>query len=305
MSGMLHVFIINSFAGDGSFSGEIRSALEKKENFNYLVFNSEYAGHEGILARQIYDLFADERIRFYCCGGSGLFRNVLDAIPDIERVEFVECPYGYTNDFQAIFGKQRESFKKLDNLINGKVVKFDYIKTNLGVAHNTISTGFDIDILQMSKKLELVPFSIGKVMYAIAGIITLFRRSYVKVRVFVDGIDYSGSYEQITIANGKRLGGMFKVSEDGNARDGKLNVVMFPRRNFITKCKQFFALISGNEKYLKTKCINLSACKIDIYTQGNKEFIGNFDGELVRGEHMSAEVEKCKLRYVIPTDVEI
>lgn len=75
---MLHIFIINSFAGKGGFSEYIRTELEKKKNIEYLIFNSEYPGHEGALAAQLYELFENETIRFYACGGSGTFRNIMN-----------------------------------------------------------------------------------------------------------------------------------------------------------------------------------------------------------------------------------
>ena len=72
---MLQIFIINSFSGDETTTIGIREELEKIKDMEYLVFNSEYPGHEGEMARQMCNLFPEERIRFYACGGTGTFRN--------------------------------------------------------------------------------------------------------------------------------------------------------------------------------------------------------------------------------------
>lgn len=44
---MLQIFIINSFSGDETTTIGIREELEKIKDMEYLVFNSEYPGHEG------------------------------------------------------------------------------------------------------------------------------------------------------------------------------------------------------------------------------------------------------------------
>ena len=50
---MLQIFIINSFSGDETTTIGIREELEKIKDMEYLVFNSEYPGHEGEMARQM------------------------------------------------------------------------------------------------------------------------------------------------------------------------------------------------------------------------------------------------------------
>ena len=70
---MKHVFIINPQAGNGQLSRKIRRTLEELKTdsgFDYLAFDSEYQGHESILADKICSIFSDEPLRFYACGGS-------------------------------------------------------------------------------------------------------------------------------------------------------------------------------------------------------------------------------------------
>ncbi len=302
---MLHVFIINSFAGKGGFSDSIRQKLEGKKDFNYLVFSSEYSGHESVLAGQICDMFTDEQIRFYSCGGSGTFRNIMKGITDWERVELVECPYGTTNDFQAVFGRNRSRFNNMDDLIDGTVIKTDYITSNLGPVHNTLSTGFDITLLRIAEKLSHLPFSLGQVTYAVAGIVALFTRTFIKAKIVVDGNVLDDSFEQITIANGRILGGTFHVGDSNDPCDGMMDIIIFPRKRKIDKFRYFIALVSDNDKFLSKNCIRIRASKVDIYLHNNGEFTGNFDGEIETGDHLSAKVVKHGLKYVVPEDTMI
>ena len=104
---MLQIFIINSFSGDETTTIGIREELEKIKDMEYLVFNSEYPGHEGEMARQMCNLFPEEKIRFYACGGTGTFRNILKGVPeeDLGRVEIAEAAYGLTKS-----GKNSKTF---------------------------------------------------------------------------------------------------------------------------------------------------------------------------------------------------
>lgn len=147
---MLQIFIINSFSGDETTTIGIREELEKIKDMEYLVFNSEYPGHEGEMARQMCNLFPEEKIRFYACGGIGTFRNILKGVPeeDLGRVEIAEAAYGLTNDFLNIYGEEREKFKDFRNFIAGKVQPLDYLQTSIGPAHNTVSLGLDGLILR-------------------------------------------------------------------------------------------------------------------------------------------------------------
>ena len=88
---MLQIFIINSFSGDETTTIGIREELEKIKDMEYLVFNSEYPGHEGEMARQMCNLFPEEKIRFYACGGTGTFRNILKGVPEEDLGDRRSC----------------------------------------------------------------------------------------------------------------------------------------------------------------------------------------------------------------------
>lgn len=302
---MLHVFIINSFAGKGDFSDRIRNKLEQTHGIEYLVFNSEYPGHESVLAGQIYELFTDEEICFYSCGGSGTFRNIMKGLPDYDRARFVEVPCGGTNDFLAVFGKNRDNFNNFNNLIEGKTVGTDYIDSNLGPAHNTVSLGFDVELIRLMAKLRRFGFIVGNVSYAFAGICVLFLKSSFWAEVVVDGKDYRGAYEQITIANGSRLGGTFHLGKNNNPWDGSLDVIMFPKKNFFSKLRSFFLLMTGNEKKLSKYCIRIKASEVTIRMAGDETLIGNFDGEIEEGPYLHATVKKAGMSFVIPKGTEL
>ena len=128
---MKHIFIINPMAMNGQVSRKIRKKLEEikaKTGFDYLVFDSEYQGHEKVLAERICTIFSDEPLRFYACGGSGTFQRMLSGITNLTLSEAACCPLGLTNDFIKCFGADSyPKFMDIEKLISGGSVPMDII----------------------------------------------------------------------------------------------------------------------------------------------------------------------------------
>ena len=100
---MVHIFIVNPYAGQKTFADDLRSKLEGMKGLNYFVFNTRYAGYEKEVIKKIQHIFEDEKLRFYCCGGSGTMRNMLNGFDNLENVEIAFFPCGLTNDFLKMF----------------------------------------------------------------------------------------------------------------------------------------------------------------------------------------------------------
>ena len=75
--GICYRFLLLIFSGDETTTIGIREELEKIKRYGISGIQFEYPGHEGEMARQMCNLFPEEKIRFYACGGTGTFRNIL------------------------------------------------------------------------------------------------------------------------------------------------------------------------------------------------------------------------------------
>ena len=78
-----HIFIVNPYSGGQTFTDELRKQLDEIEGLNYYIFTTRYPGHEKELVKQILNMFEGEKLRFYCCGGSGTMRNIMNGFDDI------------------------------------------------------------------------------------------------------------------------------------------------------------------------------------------------------------------------------
>ena len=120
---MIHIFIVNPYAGEQTFADDLRAKLESIENLNYFVFNTRYAGYEKELVKKAYKIFEGEELRFYCCGGSGTMHNMLQGFDDLSKAEVAFYPCGLTNDYLKVFGKDMERFYDIEELINGEIME--------------------------------------------------------------------------------------------------------------------------------------------------------------------------------------
>lgn len=302
---MLQVFIINSFSGDETTTVGIREELEKMKDMEYLVFNSEYSGHEGETARQMCNLFPEEKIRFYSCGGSGTFRNILKGIPteDLDRVEIAEADYGLTNDFLNIYGEEREKFKDFRNFIAGKAQPLDYLQTSVGPAHNTISVGLDGMILRGVLHLKKLPFFKGGVPYFISAGLAILSTKTVELEIEADGEIFSGRFCEVAFGNGNLLGGNFHFGGEADPTDGKMKMILVPVKNFFYKMKMLFAALMDNQEALERELEWRMVTEAKIRSKEGLTLSINVDGELETAEEFTIKVNRGGMHFVEPKDI--
>lgn len=299
---MLQVFIINSFSGDETKTVGIREKLEEMKNMEYLVFNSEYSGHEGVLAKQMCELFPNEQIRFYSCGGSGTFRNILKEIPekDLVRVELAEIPCGLTNDFLNIYGAEREKFRDIDSLIDGKAEAMDYLKTSSGSAHNTVSVGFDGIILTGVFHLTKLPFFHGALPYFLSSIVAVLNNRVQELEITADGEVFRGKFYEIALGNGNLLGGNFHFGDESHPKNGKMRMVLAPDKGWMYKIRMLIATLRNNQELLEKETICRMVEKVCIKSVDRKKMSINIDGELEVAQEIRVEVCKDGMNFVEP-----
>ena len=183
---MLHIFIINPFAGRKTFADDLRIKLASIKGLDYFVFNTRYAGYETELVKKIQHIFQGEKLRFYCCGGSGTMRNMLNGFDDLSTAEVAFFPCGLTNDFLKMFGENEAKFRNIEELINGDVIEIDYIKTNHGVSLNTLSTGLDSNSVSKMNDFRILRFIGNDVPYTISTLYSIFVSKTLEYEISID-----------------------------------------------------------------------------------------------------------------------
>ena len=248
---MTHIFIINPFAGHQTFADDLRTKLAKVKNLDYFVFNTRYKGYETELVRKILHIFEGEKLRFYCCGGSGTMRNMLNGFDSLDDVEVAFFPCGLTNDFLKNFGKDEERFYNIEELINGDVIKVDYIKTNYGISLKSLSTGMDSNCLGKMNDFRIFRFVSKDLPYTLATLYSIFVSNPHEYEITLDGEKLNGKFAEIFIGNGCVFGGNMFFAEKTCVNDGKAIFRLVGNKKAFTLLPELLDL--QNKKHEKIK----------------------------------------------------
>ena len=295
---MKHIFILNPYAGKTMFAENLREKLAQIEGLDYFVFITRYAGYEKELVKKICHYFGNEKLRFYCCGGSGTMRNMLNGFEDLSEAEVAFYPCGLTNDFIKCFGGKQKHFYQIEELINGDVISVDYIRTNEGVALNTLSMGMDSNYATKMEGYRMASIFGKHIPYILALLYVILISKPQEYEVYIDGKKMEGRFTEILVGNGCVLGGSIRFIPQADIRDGKATYM-------IVNNKGLFSLVvnlarknyQGIQKYAES-----GLCEsIRIRHKDGSPIVMNFDGELVRDvRDWEAQVVHKGLKFVVP-----
>ncbi len=304
---MIHVFIINSHAGKSKFSAGLRKYLSQNyPNLNYYIFHTRKALDERSLVKEILELFGNERIRIYCCGGSGTISNAIYGVEDFSNIEFAFYPKGFTNDFLKCFGKDEAYFHDISNLIEGRVIQVDYIKTNHGNSLNSFSIGLDSEQLTKMDHFRDISVIGSNAPYIMGFIFAVFFSRPEELEITIDDTVINGRTSELFFGNGGVIGGKLWFDTKPSFNDGLGRIVVFNTLKPFTMIKTLLAL--SNKEKLKPELVRYDgyAKKVSVKKSDGSSFIMNFDGELQNQQvEWNAEIIKQGLSFVLPKGVEL
>ena len=305
---MIHIFIINSHAGNTRFSAGLRRHLtEKHADLDYYIFHTRKLHDERNLIKEVLNLFGNERLRIYCCGGSGTISNAIYGIEDFSNLEFAFYPKGFTNDFLKAFGDYEELFNDIDELIDGKVINIDYIKTNHGNCLNTFSFGLDSEqIVRMEQFRDAsvlgknVPYILGFI-YAV-----LFSRVE-NLEILIDGKKkIVGFSPEVFFGNGGVIGGRLWFDAAPKITDGFGCVMIYKQVGRAKLVRTLLKLTNKDTGAAEIKRFDGYANEITIKRRDGVAIKMDFDGELQEAQKVwTAKIVKCGLPFVVPKGVDI
>lgn len=303
---LTHVFIVNPVAGMENFAGELREKLQKIEGLNYFVFSTRYAGYEKAIIKQVQELFLGERVRFYCCGGSGTLRNMLNGFENPEEAEIALYPCGLSNDILKVFGARAQDFRNVEELVHGEVVEVDYIRTNRGICLNSFSLGMDSDMLNAMNKYRGIMHLGHQLPYTLSIIDVLFANKARNVTVYIDGQKTDCRAKELVFGNGCTIGGNLNFADGANLRDGKGEYMVAPSGNPLSLLCTLNQLRKKKFEKASEKVVFGSWRQARIVSQDGEPLMGNQDGELVASEmEWMLEIVPKGLHLVIPKGVSV
>lgn len=300
---MIHIFIVNPYAGQKTFAEDLREKLKKIDGLNYFVFNIRNAGYENELIQRVIRIFQGEKLRFYCCGGSGTMRNILSGFDSLDDVEVAFFPCGLTNDFLKVFGDKQKLFYNIEELINGEVMDVDYIKTEYGIALNTLSVGLDAYSQTKMESFRVFTMFGRTLPYSVSLISAVLFAKNNKFIIDIEGDIIEDAFTEVIFGNGFVLGGGVFFDDGADVQDGKLTYALLSRVAGFKRIKALMAM--GAKNFSKVDHLTQGKCSsFTIKRSDGAPFVINHDGELVRDvTEVNAHVVRKGLHFVVPKGV--
>lgn len=297
---MVHAFIVNPKCAPKGYSAWLREELSQVPGLNYYVLTSREAGYEKELVRIVERTFEGEALRFYCCGGSGTARNIVDAFSDINREELAIIPLGRV-DYLRGFG-DISRFMDVHELIDGEIMHVDYLKSNHGVALNTMSVGLDTSSLRAGDSLRgfrAFGKKVPEIMSAVYA--TLFGSNF-QYDIHVNDNHIIQRCSQVSLSNIPVLGGNLVYSTDKDITDGYGTCLITPALSIGQKILLRIKLLKkeANIQHGDYGINILKASAMHIRRSNGAPFWMNLDGELVSEVDWDIEVVYQGLRLVVP-----
>ena len=301
---MIHIFIVNPYAGNRNFAIQIRDKIPK--DIESYIFTTTEPKSEPDLVRQVFRIFEGEELRIYSCGGSGTFRNIMNGIDDFSKVELGFIPYGLTNDFLKIFGENEAKFRDFEAMVRGDSVYIDYLKTDHGVALNSLSAGLDLSVMSSVDRYRLFGSVNEGLPYLMALVYSFFFAPNYEYVMSVDGRNKAGKFSELYIGNDGTIGGMVNFKHNPVVNDGIAHSYLVNNVHGFRLIKALNAINKGVILEPKYKTLYDEGRKFTLTRADGRLFELNFDGE-IEGPFNSWNVELVEkgLRFILPKGVKL
>jgi diacylglycerol kinase family enzyme len=240
-------------------------------------------------------------IRIYAIGGEEILYDCINAAAHFPNMQVAAVPYGESNDFLDIFGKEKtEAFRDIPSLVQAGALNTDLIRWGVNYALNSCYIGLNS---ALASKLKELKSSLGKGSFVIFSKISSFLNYFFtafdkkiaaqKYKITIDDRDYSGHYSLIHVANGPFYAGKMTGLTDATPDDGVLDVALIkstgPLRTSVSLRKYSKGKRPRNGIFLQAK-------KITVESDGRMWV--QMDNEYMRDTSISLSVVPQALQIV-------
>jgi diacylglycerol kinase (ATP) len=194
-------------------------------------------------------------------GGDGTLHVLINHL-DLESNSVTVWKMGSGNDFVSNW-KQRPIPELCEAIAQNKIEPIDLIRAgDTALVHTVWGVGFDAYVTQKAHDWNLrIPF----LKYILPIARYLFFYKPIQVRVESENYSYQGPAFMLSIGNGPRAGGGFRLFPTAQMKDGKINVLLIKPPGFFQKLAYVWLVSFGKHNTLKmVETAEISACTITL-----------------------------------------
>ncbi len=231
-------------------------------------------------------------------GGDGTVNEVVNGIMINEiRPKLAVYPAGTVNDFANYLKIPRMMREFAKIIINEKTIKIDVGLGGDRYFLNVAAAGLLTDVAyRVSPEAKTV---LGKFAYYLEGLRELPKQMFkpIKITLKIDDVEEEKEILFFLVANTPSVGGFKYVAPEANINDGKFDLLIVEKSQFIDVASIFFMALSGNH----TNHPNLQYIQVEAFSvYCDDDICVDLDGEQSGKLPMDFQIEKGAIDLIIP-----
>lgn len=284
------LLVVNPISGDKDKQEILLKVAARAEEDDYVLSIFSTTGIDDL--NQIRELVKNLcPSRVLVAGGDGTISMVAEAVQEFEVI-FGIIPAGSANGLSADFGLPTSIDESIKVAFGENFVHIDAVKINDDISLHLSDIGLNALLVKNYENGDLR----GKLGYALEMFKTLNEHENFQVRITTDQGIIETEALVVIIANAKKYGTGISINPFGDMSDGKFELVIAKKIDFIETAK----FLTGNTEFNPDVMEFLSVEKAKIECV-DREVYFQVDGEY-KGEvkELNAEILKGFVRIAIP-----
>ena len=299
---MKHLFIVNPVAGGKDrreyVAEQARRALEGSEDaYEVYVTTAPMDACAKIAA----EAASGEELRVYACGGDGTLNECVNGAAGLPNAAVTHFPCGTGNDFIKMFGKDKDRFFDLTELINGEVRPIDVIKCNGRYSVNICSMGLDARVGTDVHKYSGMPLVSGPAGYVVSLVANYIKGITTTMTARTEGLTCGPELNLVCVCNGRFYGGGFNPTNDARPDDGYMDVLIVSGVSRLTIAGALMKYATGKYRaysqyitFVRTRHLEIDAAEDEVI---------NVDGEAEYGKHVVFDLVPGGVNFLFPRNM--
>lgn len=298
MNQMHYVFIFNGRADKAAAAEAVKAAIEalpEKPSCEYYYTTAPKDATSFV--KNYCELHKQDKVCFVACGGDGTINEVACGLVGEQNKYMGIIAMGTGNDFVKYWpGKD---FRSVEKLLGGTESKIDAIKVNDTYCVNITDIGFDAIVGDTGAKLSARGW---KGAYRWGIVVAILKGRFNDIHITADGELLNKKRMLLcSLANNHYVGGEFFCAPKAVNNDGLIDVCLVKTISLFKFLKLLPIYTAG--KHLEDshfdKCIVYrQAKKVEVSTPKTIKIC--IDGEMISGDHFTAEILPAAVNIVIP-----
>ena len=301
---MKHLFIVNPVAGKQKPEEKLklineaidRLPAEQRAAAEFEIYVTEAPMDA---CRHIRETAADgTELRVYACGGDGTLNECVNGAAGLGNAAVTHFPCGTGNDFIKMFGRDKDRFFDLTELINGEVRPIDVIKCNDRYSVNICSMGLDARVGTDVHKYSGMPIIGGAAGYVVSLVANYVKSITSTMTARAEGLTCGPELNLVCVCNGRFYGGGFNPTNDARPDDGLMDVLIVSGVSRLTIVGALLSYAKGKYRSFPQyiTCVRTRHLEIDA---AQREVI-NVDGEAEYGSHVVFDLIPGGVNFIFP-----